>query len=307
MSWNFSTARSQKGRVAIVTGANTGLGFATASGLARLGAKVVLASRSEQRLKNAAAKIRSSYPDANLVCQTLDLGDLSTVRAFAEQFSQEHDRLDLLINNAGIMMSPYQLTTDGFEHQLAVNYIGHFALTDLLLPLMNETSHNTPSGARIVTLSSLAHSWWKIQFEDLHFKRAYNARRAYGQSKLACLMFSYELARRLAGAGHKTLSVAAHPGLSNTSLFRDMPQIARFVMPLVTQTARAGALPTLYAALGEDIKSGDYCGPSGFTQYWGLPGKVTSSRASRDENRAAQLWEETQGMIEASDTDLNLS
>ncbi len=295
MSWNFSTADTQKGRVAIVTGANTGLGFATATGLVRLGASVVLASRSEQRLAQAASKIRALYPQADLLCRQIDLGDLSSVRGFAEAFLRTHDRLDLLINNAGIMMTPYQLTPDGFERQLAVNYIGHFALTDHLLPLINATSN-----ARIVTLSSLAHNWWKIQLDDLHFTSGYTARRAYGQSKLACLMFSYELARRLEQAGSKTRSVAAHPGFSSTSLFRDMPKIARVLMPLVTQSARDGALPILYAALGEDVKTGDYCGPSGFTQYWGPPARVFSSKASKDQQVAAQLWEATMRMITAS-------
>ncbi len=295
MSWDFSTADKQKGRVAIVTGANTGLGFATASGLARLGAKVILASRSEQRLDQAASKIRALYPQADLLCLQIDLGDLSSVQVFAEAFLRTHDRLDLLINNAGIMMTPYQLTPDGFERQLAVNYIGHFALTNQLLPLMNATSN-----ARIVTLSSLAHNWWKIQLDDLHFTRGYTARRAYGQSKLACLMFSYELARRLLQTGSQTRSVAAHPGFASTSLFRDMPKIARSLMPLVTQSARAGALSTLYAALGEDIKTGDYCGPSGFTQYWGPPARVFSSKASKDQYVASQLWDATMRMIATS-------
>ena len=293
MSWHFSMANSQRGRVAIVTGANTGIGFETAQGLARLGARVILASRDIGRLERAAKRIKATNGDADLLCIPLDLSDLSSVRTFAHHILQSHDQLDLLINNAGIMMTPYQLTPDGFESQLAVNYIGHFALTGLLLPLINATS-----GARIVTLSSLAHNWWKIQLEDLHFKRGYNTRRAYGQSKLACLMFSYELARRLKASGSNTLSVAAHPGLSNTSLFRDIPLIARHVMPLISQTARAGALPTLYAALGGDIEAGDYCGPCGFTQYWGLPGKATSSKASKDHKMAANLWEETAKMIE---------
>ncbi len=292
MSWNFSTQNRQEGRVAIVTGANAGLGFATAVGVARLGARVVLASRNSQRLAQAASKIRKLHPEADLLCQVVDLGDLSSVRGFADMFLQTHDRLDLLINNAGIMMTPYQLTADGFERQLAVNYIGHFALTNQLLPLINETDK-----ARIVTLSSLAHNWWKIQLDDLHFARGYTARRAYGQSKLACLMFSYELARRLLRQGHQTLCVAAHPGLSNTSLFRDMPRIARLLMPMVTQSARAGALPALYGALGDDIQSGDYCGPSGVTQYWGPPGKVFSSIASKDEHVAARLWDQTSEMI----------
>ena len=289
MNWRLSNVRSQKGRVAIVTGANAGLGFETALGLAQLGATIVLASRNMKRLERAKADILTSCPAADLVCMALDLGDLASVQAFAAEFMGRYERLDLLINNAGIMMTPYHLTVDGFESQLAVNYIGHFALTNHLLPLLNGTN-----GARIVTLSSLAHRWWKIQLDDLHFEQGYDARNAYGQSKLACLMFAYELSRRLERARSGVLSLAAHPGFSNTSLFRDMPKFMQFVVPLVTQSAGAGALPTLYAALGEDIAGGDYCGPSGYKQYWGAPAKVGSSKASRDETMADKLWRQTE-------------
>ena len=292
MTWNLCDVPSQKGRVAIVTGANAGLGYETALALARLGVKTVLASRNEERLQAAAHKIKTSCPQAELLCLPLDLGELSSVRDFAARFQQNHDRLDLLINNAGIMMTPFQLTPDGFESQLAVNYIGHFALTELLLPLLDGTP-----GARVVSLSSLAHHWWKIQFEDLHFANGYDARKAYGQSKLACLMFGYELARRLDKAGSSTLSVAAHPGFSQTSLFRDMPKVMQLMVPLVTQSAQAGALPTLYAALGRDIKGGDYCGPSGYKQYWGRPVKVHSSKASLESAPAKKLWETTRDLV----------
>ena len=292
MGWSLRKAPSLQGKVGIVTGANAGLGFETSLALARLGAKVILASRNVERLEQARTKILEISPDADLLCLPLDLGELSSVRNFSADFLQSHDRLDFLINNAGIMMTPCQLTRDGFEGQLAVNYIGHFALTNLLLPLLNATD-----GARIVSVSSLAHSWWKIQFEDLHFKTSYDAKKAYGQSKLACLMFAFELARRLKRQRRGTLSVAAHPGFSNTSLFRDLPGFMRFALPLVSQSAQAGALPTLYAALGDDIKTGDYCGPSGYKQYWGPPAKVGSSKASRDASVAEQLWQQTEKLI----------
>ena len=292
MIWKLREAPSQKGRVAIVTGANAGIGFETALALARLDAKVVLASRNMARLEQAAEKIRDECGGVDLSCVELDLGDLASVRSFAADFLRNHQRLDLLINNAGIMMTPFRLTEDGFEEQLAVNYIGHFALGDLLLPLLNATD-----GARIVSVSSLAHHWWKIQLDDLHFASGYDARKAYGQSKLACLMFSNELQRRLKQAGEGTLSVAAHPGFSYTSLFRDISKFKQLLLPLVTQSAYAGALPTLYAALGDDIEGGDYCGPSGFRQYWGPPAKVSASNASQDRIVARQLWEKTEKLI----------
>jgi len=193
-----------------------------------------------------------------------------------------------MINNAGIMMPPFSLSEDGFESQLATNYLGHFALTGLLLPVITRTANS-----RIVSLSSLAHKWSGIRFEDLQFSRRYDKRLAYGQSKLACLMFAFELQRRLQRAGLNTLSVAAHPGVSSTNLFQHLPRIVNVFAPLtalVFQSAQGGAQPTLYAALGGDIQGGDYCGPHSMGEMRGDPVKVGSSRRSRDVAAAARLW-----------------
>jgi NAD(P)-dependent dehydrogenase (short-subunit alcohol dehydrogenase family) len=288
MSWNFKRIPMQKGRIAIVTGANIGLGYETALGLAAKGCSVVLACRNIEKAEAAKASILAQTPKAVVDCMALDLASLKSVRKFAAAYKRRHDKLDLLINNAGIMMPPYSLSEDGFESQLAANYLGHFALTGLLLPAIIKTPRS-----RIVSLSSLAHQWSGIRFEDLQFERRYDKRLAYGQSKLACLMFAYELQRRLKRAGHTTLSVAAHPGVSSTNLFQHLPKIVNLFAPLtalVFQSAEGGAQPTLYAALGRDIQGGDYCGPQSMGEMRGDPIKVSSSRRSRDEAVAAKLW-----------------
>jgi NAD(P)-dependent dehydrogenase (short-subunit alcohol dehydrogenase family) len=288
MSWTLKQAPTQKGRIAIVTGANVGLGYETALALAGKGCSVVMACRNLEKAETAKAGILAQHPKAVVDCMALDLASLKSVRKFAAAYKRRHAQLDLLINNAGIMMPPYSLSEDGFESQLAANYLGHFALTGLLLRWITKTPHS-----RIVSLSSLAHQWSGIRFDDLQFERRYDKRLAYGQSKLACLMFAYELQRRLARAGHSTLSVAAHPGVSSTNLFQHMPKIVNVFAPLtalVLQSAEGGAQPTLYAALGRDIEGGDYCGPQSMAEMRGDPVKVGSSRASRDEAVAAHLW-----------------
>ena len=288
MTWTLEQVTTQTGRVAIVTGANIGLGFEIAMALAGRGCTVVLACRNAEKAEAAKQRIVSTHRNAVVECMPLDLSSLQSVRAFANAFRKHHLRLDLLINNAGIMMPPYSLTEDGFESQLAANYLGHFALTGLLMPLITETP-----GARVVSLSSLAHRWGGIWFDDLNFSREYNAREAYAQSKLACLMFAYELQRRLRNAGSTTLSVAAHPGVSATNLFKHLPKIARLFSPLMSimfQSAKDGAQPVLYAALGADINGGDYIGPKSMGEMRGSPVKVRSNLASRDEAVAARLW-----------------
>lgn len=285
MGWTLDQAGKQDGRVAIITGANIGLGLQTAQALAGKGCHVVLACRNLDKASAAKAEILQHYPKAKIECLQLDLCSLKSVREFAAKFTEKHQHLDLLINNAGIMMPPYSLSEDGFESQLAANYLGHFALTGLLLPLLDKTP-----GARVVSLSSLAHNWSGMRFDDLQFSHGYNKRKAYGQSKFACLMFAYELNRRLQKSGSKTLSVAAHPGVSATNLGQHIPRILGMFLPLIGQPAADGALPTLYAALGKDIQGGDYCGPSGLQQMRGAPIKVGSNRASRDEATAKKLW-----------------
>ncbi len=288
MSWTLDSVPDQRGRIAIVTGANSGLGLETARELAGKGMTVVMACRNAGKAEAARTAIQLQYPKTTMPIQLLDLSRLASVRAFARAFAGKYDRLDLLINNAGIMMPPYGLSEDGFESQLAANYLGHFALTGLLLPLLLQTP-----GSRVVSLSSLAHHWSGIQFDDLQFSRGYNRRRAYGQSKLACLMFAYELQRRLTHVSAGTMSVAAHPGVSATNLFQHLPRFLHPALPLmnlVLQPARDGALPTLYAALGDDIKGGNYCGPQSMSQMRGPPVKVGSSAASHEKTAATRLW-----------------
>ena len=285
MTWTLEQAGKQTGRVAIVTGANIGLGLNTAQELAGKGCRVVLACRNLDKAAAAKADILHQHPKAKVECLQLDLSSLKSVRAFAEKFTTKHKRLDLLINNAGIMMPPYSLSEDGFESQLAANFLGHFALTGLLLPVLQATPDS-----RVVSLSSLAHNWSSMRFDDLQFSQGYNKRKAYGQSKFACLMFAYELNRRLQKAGSKVLSVAAHPGVSATNLGQHFPRILNAFLPLFGQAAADGALPSLYAALGDDIQGGDYCGPASLHQMRGAPVKVGSNRASRDEVAAKKLW-----------------
>lgn len=286
MNWSVDRVKSQAGRTAIITGSNIGLGYNTALALAGKGCKVVLACRNREKAQAAKALILAQYPKAQVECQELDLMQLASVCAFAKAYAKGHKTLDLLINNAGIMTPPYALSADGFESQFAANYLGHFALTGLLLPLLNKTP-----GARVVSLSSLAHNWGTGQFEDPAYKNGYDKRRAYGQSKLACLMFAYELNRRLKAAGKGTLSVAAHPGVAATNLAQHFPKMMGWVFPVLGQSAEAGAWPSLYAALGTDIQGGDYCGPKSLHQMRGVPVKVGSNRISRNEAAAKRLWQ----------------
>jgi NAD(P)-dependent dehydrogenase (short-subunit alcohol dehydrogenase family) len=289
--WNIEQVPSEPGKVAVVTGANSGLGFETALGLAKKDVEVILACRNLQKAKEAKSSIINEYPKAQINLLKIDLSSLRDVRAFVEQFQKQYNRLDLLINNSGIMMSPFQLTEDGFENQLATNYIGHFALTGLLLPLLTSTP-----ASRVVTLSSLSYKWAEIDFNDLHAQKSYSRRKAYGQSKRACLMFAFELQRRLLAAGFNTLSVAAHPGLSKTNLDQYFPALIRPLGSLFLQPAKKGALPILYAALETSIKGGEYIGPDGFQELRGYPAIIDSDAYSRDENVARRLWEVSEEM-----------
>jgi NAD(P)-dependent dehydrogenase (short-subunit alcohol dehydrogenase family) len=278
-------------RTAIVTGANVGLGYETALDLSGLGYTVILACRNYEKAAVAKARILKQIPWAAVEVMVIDTSSLASVADFATAYTQRYATLDLLINNAGIMMVPYRITVDGFESQLATNYIGHFALTGRLLPLLLQTP-----GSRVVSLSSLAHRWSPIRLHDLHFEGGYSKRQAYGQSKLACLMFAYELDRRLREHGLRTVSVAAHPGLSNTSLAQHMPPMFQWLSPLIGQSAEAGAQPTLYAALSPEIRGGEYIGPDGFQEWRGNPAQVSSKDSSFDERMASALWEKSEEM-----------
>ncbi|EAR11456.1 oxidoreductase [Reinekea blandensis] len=289
--FDINAITSQEGRVAIVTGANVGLGFSTTHTLAKNGATVVMACRNADKANSAIAELKKNLPDADLVFMPLDLSDLKSVKRFAEQFLEQFDRLDLLINNAGVMVPPYQKTVDGFELQMGANYFGHFLLTSLLLPLLEKTGN-----ARIVNLSSIAHRNGKIHFDDMHFEKRYSKMEAYGQSKLAMLMFSYELSRRLKEQGYSTIAVAAHPGVANTALSRYLPKpmiaLLTPVAGLLLSSPEEGALPQIYAAVGEDIESGDYLGPNGFNEMRGKqPVKVKPRPHALDTEVSGRLWE----------------
>ena len=284
--WTSGDVPGQPGRLAVVTGANTGLGFETARVLAARGASVVLAVRDTGKGKQAAARIAATAPGADVMVQPLDLASLDSVRAAAAELRARHPRIDLLINNAGVMFTPRQATRDGFELQLGTNHLGHFALTGLLLEQMLPVP-----GSRVVTVSSLAHRIRaRINFDDLHGERSYRRVAAYSQSKLANLMFTYELARRLAAAG-TTIAVAAHPGLAGTELTRNSPPIAAFFYArVISQKAAMGALPTLRAATDPGVLGGQYYGPGRLFGARGYPKLAQPSRQSRDTAIQRRLW-----------------
>jgi NAD(P)-dependent dehydrogenase (short-subunit alcohol dehydrogenase family) len=288
-SFNLEAVPNQKGRIAIITGANTGLGFETALEFAKKEIKVVMACRNEQKAKAAMAEIKKRVPQAELEFMALDLMDLSSVRLFATAFLKGHQRLDLLINNAGIMIPPLQKTKDGFESQMGVNYFSHFLLTGLLIEILNNTADS-----RIVTLSSKAHESGVIDFDNLNAEKSYSKFTAYSQSKLACILFTQELNRRLKGANKKPLSVASHPGVSSTDLGRHIPKVAYYLlMPVfifMTHKPAKGALPSIMAALDEDVQGGDYFGPIGFREMKGPPAKVKGKPRAYNEEVAAKLW-----------------
>jgi NAD(P)-dependent dehydrogenase (short-subunit alcohol dehydrogenase family) len=289
-SWTADQIPDQSGRTAIVTGANSGLGLVCARELARHGASVVLACRDTERGAAALSGIAEDVPGAQLELAELDLASLASVQAFAERFRSTHDGLDLLLNNAGVMAPPRRLSADGFELQLATNLLGHFALTGRLLAAMEGRDD-----ARVVTLSSNAHKMGRIDFDDLQSERRYNRWRAYGQSKLADLLFALELDRRLRAAGSSVKSLAAHPGYAATNLqSAAAPTADRLVMAitnvLLAQSAERGALPPLYAATEPHLAGGLYIGPDGLGEFRGHPRPVAPNRAARDEALAERLW-----------------
>ena len=283
--WTEHDIPDQTGRVAVITGANTGLGFETARALAEHGATVVLAVRDVEKGKKAAAGI-----SGDVSVQVLDLTSLDSVRDAAAELHAKHASIDLLINNAGVMMPPKQTTRDGFELQIGTNHLGHFALTGLLLDLLLPVR-----GSRVVTVSSFAHRvpGAAIHFDDLHWDRSYHRGASYAQSKLANLMFTYELQRRLAPRG-TTISVAAHPGLANTELVRNLPPVLRpiapIIAPLISQSPARGALPSMRAATDPAVLGGQFYGPDGRREIRGNPRVVASSPQSYDSALQQRLW-----------------
>ena len=286
--WTADDVGDQSGRVAIVTGANSGLGYDTAAVLADKGAHVVLAVRNLDKGKEAVDRIKAASPNAVVTLQELDLSSLDSVGKAAEELRAAHPRIDLLINNAGVMYVPTRETTkDGFEMQFGTNHLGHFALTGLLLDRLTSVD-----GSRVETVSSVGHRILaRIHFDDPHLERKYNRVEAYGQSKLANLMFTYELQRRLKARGLPTEALAAHPGFSDTELMRYLPDfIPDFMWKIATQPADKGALPTLRAATDPTAHGGQYYGPDGIGEVKGNPKVVASSAQSRDEELQRRLW-----------------
>ena len=279
----------QTGRTFVITGANTGLGYEAARVLAANNARVIIACRSPEKARDARQRILALHPGADVQTLQLDLASLASVHEAAARLLEQEPRLDVLINNAGIMIPPYQLTEDGFESQFGVNHLGPFAFTGLLL----DTLRATP-GARIVNTSSIAHKRGKIHFDDINAERGYNAMLRYAQSKLANLYFTYELQRRLAAADDATLSVAAHPGIASTELMRYTPKPLALLAPVffpLFNSAAQGAWPTLAAATGEQVRSGDYYGPGKRRETAGPAVPVKSTRRSRDPDVARRLWD----------------
>jgi len=286
--WTSADVPDQSGRVAVVTGANSGLGYDTAAVLADKGAHVVLAVRNLDKGAEAVAKIKAASPNAVVTLQELDLSSLDSVRKAADDLRTAHPRIDLLINNAGVMYVPTRETTkDGFEMQFGTNHLGHFALTGLLLDHLTSVD-----GSRVVTVSSVGHRLMaRIHFDDPHLERKYNRVEAYGQSKLANLLFTYDLQRRLNAKGVPTVALAAHPGFSDTELMRYLPDfIPSVVWKIATQPAEKGALPTLRAATDPDAQGGQYYGPDGIGEVKGSPKVVGSSAQSRNEDLQRRLW-----------------
>lgn len=288
--WDESKIPDLTGRNIIVTGANSGIGFEAARAMAARGASVVMACRNIEKSAGAFEKVRKESPGDNVDLMRLDLADLSSVREFAGEAREKYPRIDILVNNAGIMVPPYGRTIDGFELQIGTNHLGHFLLTGLLM----ENIVATP-GSRVVTVTSIAHFGGRINFDDINSESGYRRMGAYRQSKLANLLFSYELDRRLKEKDKETISVAVHPGVSSTSLFK-IPAWLESIKEALLMSASKGALPTLMGATEPSLKGGEYIGPAGFRQSMGFPAILSSSERSHDKQLALRLWELSEEM-----------
>ena len=283
--WDSKNISNQAGKVVIVTGGSSGLGLETAMVLSDKNARVTIGVRNLEKAKTALSMRKHKSPDTDIRIMELDLADLSSIKEFTNKFKQTNSRLDLLINNAGVMIPPYQKTIDGFELQMGTNHLGHFALTCRLIDLLK----NTPE-SRIVNVSSMAHKAGNINFDDLHWeKRKYKKWSAYGDSKIANLYFTFALQTRLEEENSHVIVTAAHPGWTATKLQRHSG-IFSVLNPVFAQTIPMGALPTLYAATGPDVSGKDFFGPSGFMEIKGYPKKVVSNTRSKDSELAERLW-----------------
>ncbi len=295
-NWTISDIPDLTGKRIIVTGGNSGIGFETAKALAAKNAEVIIAGRDKLKGEEAARVIKKEFGFANIRALVLDLMDLKSVLHFAEDFRKEYKSLDVLINNAGIMMAPYNLTKDGFESQFGVNHLGHFALTGLLMDIIKYTPYS-----RVVNVSSVAHKYGDMDFSNLLYREGkdYNSIKAYGRSKLANLLFTYELQRYFEKNKINSIAVAAHPGSSNTNLVRYIEKkfLFKLFKPffyILRQSPDKGALPQLRAAVDVGVKGGEYYGPAGINELSGPPIIVKSNKASHKENDAKRLWEESE-------------
>lgn len=295
MRFTFEQIPPLEHKTILITGANSGLGFESAKALAQRGARVIVAARTAEKAEAAIAALRAEQPSAKLAPLVLDLAELASVRSAAREVNARYDRLDVLLNNAGVMATPYARTRDGFELQFGTNHLGHFALTGSLFELLSRTPD-----ARVVNVSSGAHRLGKLRFDDPHWEHGYAKWPAYGMSKLANLLFTYELARRVAIAGLSLRSVAAHPGYAATNLqyrglelanARFAERVTRVVNPLLGQSAAEGALPQIFAAVASGVDNGDYLGPSRWFEARGQPKKVASNARSHDADAMRKLWE----------------
>ena len=294
-NWTLAEMPRLDDKVAVVTGANRGLGLEISAGLAGAGATVVMACRDPRKAQAGAAEVRRRVPQAKLEIMQLDLADLASVRQFAQDFKARFSRLDILCNNGSAIMVPLGKTRDGFETHIGTNHLGHFALTGLLLERLQATP-----GSRVVNTASMAHRLTKgLKLDDLHFeRRPYKEMDAYGQSKLASLLYTFELDRRLRQSGSAVTAVAAHPGWSNTNPDQGSA-LMRWANSFMAQPAAMGALPSLYAATAPGVQGGEYFGPGGFKELRGYPAKVGSSDESRDPQLAAALWARSEQLIGA--------
>jgi NAD(P)-dependent dehydrogenase (short-subunit alcohol dehydrogenase family) len=294
MDWGESDIPDQGGRVAVVTGANSGIGFETARALAAKGARVILACRSAEKGLDAERRMRAAVPGAAVRFLPLDLGSLESIKRFSREVAAAESKIDILCNNAGVMVPPLGRTDEGFELQFGTNHLGHFALTGRLLDLLRRGE-----GARIVSVASLAHLWGRINFNDLNSERGYNATLAYGQSKLANLLFIRELARRFRARGIPIVAAASHPGVTRTNLQRHSRLLAGSVA-MFSQEPSQGCLPSLYAATATGVQGGDYFGPGRMMEMVGAPRPARSTPAAKNLEKAGQLWDVSEHFTQVS-------
>jgi len=292
-NWTVNNIPDQSGKIIIITGANSGIGYESARELVRKGAEVIVASRDPIKADRAISKIRKEIPEAKLKFIKVDLANLKSIRKFTEVFKANYGRLDILLNNAGIMLIPYGKTHDGFENTVGVNHLGHFTLTGLLMDRLSSTP-----GARVVNVASNAHYAGEMDFDNLLFENGheYAPMKAYGRSKLANLLFTYELQRRFQSRDHAVIALAAHPGIAATSLanhlfFNLISWLIQPVMKMIFQSSAMGALPSLRAAVDPGARGGQYYGPDGKGEKSGYPIIVDSNPASKNEKDARTLWQ----------------